>query len=154
MMDLPSCGLYRTTIPIGEVPAGRLVYFHNHGDPGPGIYLPQAWRANRAVFDKRGTVLDDPALSGTLESLPAEGLYRVLEPFTCCSKQCRLFEEGLLVQLGYNGKGEPLLFVPHWHADGLHIPERGFKLEEARFGRLQRLKVEDPALDMKASELQ
>ena len=49
MADLPPCGIYRTDLALGdEVPAGRLVYFHDHGDPGPGIYLPRDWVANRA----------------------------------------------------------------------------------------------------------
>lgn len=141
-MDLPSCGLYRTTIQIGSVEAGRLVYFHNHGDPGPGIYPPQSWRANRAVFSDKGLTLDDLSLASTLEPLPAEGMYRVLESFTCCSKDCRTFEPGLLVQLGYNGSGQALLFVPHWHADGLHIPERGFTLDDERLEKIERLNVE------------
>lgn len=39
--DRVPCGLYRTTRPIPDaVPAGVLVYYHNHGDPGPGVYLP------------------------------------------------------------------------------------------------------------------
>jgi hypothetical protein len=33
---LPECGLYRTTKPLPDneaaVPAGQLVYFHNHSD--------------------------------------------------------------------------------------------------------------------------
>jgi hypothetical protein len=38
MADLPPCGIYRTSQPLGDhVPAGQLVFFHNHGDPGPGI---------------------------------------------------------------------------------------------------------------------
>ena len=40
---LPPCGLYRTTGPVGSIPEGRLIYFHNHGEPGPGLYLPASW---------------------------------------------------------------------------------------------------------------
>ena len=39
---LPACGLYRTLLPIGDLEAGRLVYFHNHGNPGAGVYFPGA----------------------------------------------------------------------------------------------------------------
>ena len=35
--NLPPCGLYRTTKPVGDVPAGALVYFHNHGTPGAAV---------------------------------------------------------------------------------------------------------------------
>lgn len=142
--SLPPCGLYKTKVAIGPVPAGRLVYFHNHGDPGPGIYLPESWKTNRASFAKRGTVIEDPALIETLQPLPAEGLYYVKEEFTCCSKGCRSYSPGLLVQLGYNGAAQALLFVPHWHKEGLHIPEKGFALDTERIDKLQRLEVERP----------
>src|SRR5690606_36395271 len=91
-VELPPCGLYRTTEAIGPVPADRLVYFHDHGDPGPGIYLPVAWRKNRAVFAEQGVTLPDPSLARTLRPLLAEGLYRVEQIFTCCERNCRTFE--------------------------------------------------------------
>ena len=53
-MALPPCGLYATRATIGSIPPGRLVYFHNHGNPGPGIYLPASWKGNRARFEARG----------------------------------------------------------------------------------------------------
>lgn len=140
-MELPPCGIYRTTEPVGEVPAGRLVYFHNHGDPGPGVYLPEAWVLNRARFARRGKVLSDPGLAFTLQPLPAEGLYRVLEPFTCCDKNCRQFSENLLVQLGYNAEAQPVLFVPEWTEKGLAFPSMGTRLDPDRLTRIAPLKV-------------
>ncbi len=71
--DLPPCGVYRTTQPIGEVPAGRLVYFHNHGDPGPGIYTPHDWKGNKARFHERGHTLTSPDEAKSLIPLAAEG---------------------------------------------------------------------------------
>src|SRR4051794_5787570 len=106
MGQLPDCGVYRTRVPLGEIPAGRLVYFHNHGEPGAGIYLPSGWALNRAQWHKNGTPIPDAAWSLTLEPLAAEGFYRVREPFTCCEKRCRTYEAELLVQLGYNGEGQ------------------------------------------------
>src|SRR5690242_17163109 len=88
---LPPCGIYRTKSPIGDaVPAGRLVYFHNHGDPGPGVYLPESWSHNRAQFSERGATLPSPAEQSAeaLEALPAEGFYRVTKRFFCCEKKC------------------------------------------------------------------
>ncbi|MBM4321524.1 MAG: hypothetical protein FJ125_16665 [Deltaproteobacteria bacterium] len=140
-MKLPPCGLYRTTRPLGPVAAGRLVYFHNHGDPGPGIYLPESWSCNRARFSIRGYTLADPELAGTLQPLPAQGLYRVTERFTCCDKNCRTFAPDLLVQLGYNTAAEPILFVPEWTARGLGFPERGSRLDPDRLARLAPLRV-------------
>ena len=111
-MELPPCGLYRTTGVIGSVDEGRLVYFHNHGNPGPGVYLPKEWKHNRAVFDEKGQMIEDPGLVRYLQPLPPEGFYRVVESFHCCEQQCRLFEQDALLQLGYNAEAEPILFVP------------------------------------------
>ena len=49
---LPSCGLYRTTKPLSgheeQVPAGLLVYFHNHSDSG----LPQVLSPDHNVHNR------------------------------------------------------------------------------------------------------
>jgi hypothetical protein len=137
----PPCGLYRTTRPLGELPAGRLVSFHNHGDPGPGVYLPKGWSMNRAEWHAQGHTTDDAGWTATLAPLPAEGLYSVASAFTCCEKQCVRFEPNQLVQLGYDGEGTPLLFVPEWTARGLGFPERGTRLDESRLAQLTLLRV-------------
>jgi len=137
----PPCGLYRTTRPLESVPAGALVYFHNHGDPGPGIYLPQTWATNRARWQQRGFTVPDAEWSQTLVALAPEGLYRVVERFYCCEKRCRSYEANQLVQLGYNGDAEPLIFVPEWTAGGLGIPERGNKLDASALSKLALLVV-------------
>jgi len=138
---LPPCGLYRTTAAIGPIPEGRLVSFHDHGDPGPGLYLPERWVKNRAVFGKSGVTLPNPEAAKLLKPLLAEGLYRVEESFTCCDKKCRTFEPDLLVQLGYDGAARPILFVPQWTATGLELPERGQGVDELRLAKLQWLVV-------------
>ena len=97
--------------PLGSVAEGVLVYFHNHGDPGPGVYLPKEWRYNRAQFQEKGHTIDDPGLVRHLQPLPPEGFYRVIESFHCCEKQCRLFDQDALLQLGYNADADPILFV-------------------------------------------
>ncbi len=133
---LPPCGLYRTTAAIGPIPAGRLVYFHDHGDPGPGLYLPDAWQANRAVFGKKGVTLPDAASAKSLRPLLAEGLYRVEEEFFCCEKRCKTFARDLLVQLGYDGAAKPILFVPEWTAGGLAFPQLGQGVDELKLSKL------------------
>ncbi len=140
-MELPPCGLYRTTRAIGSVEEGRLVYFHNHGDPGPGIYLPKEWKHNRAQFHERGLTVDDPGLVRFLQPLPPEGFYRVAEAFHCCDKQCRRFDEDSLLQLGYNGDAEPILFVPEVIDAMLAIPAKGWKTSLEAVGNLRQLKV-------------
>lgn len=142
MSDLPPCGIYRTRQPIGTaVPAGRLVFFHNHGQPGPGVYLPDSWRLNRAQWRSQGTPIPDPAWAQTLEPLAPEGLYRVREAFHCCERRCQLFEPDRLVQLGYDGEGQPILFSPEWTTSGLAIPETGTAIDVSRVAKLDALKV-------------
>lgn len=143
MSSLPPCGLYRTRRALGtDIPEGRLVYFHNHGDPGPGLYLPSGWSLNRARWNRRGTTLPEPRWAEHLEPLRAEGLYRVREAFSCCDKQCRAFTEEQLVQLGYNAAAEPILFVPEWTSTGLAFPHTGTLVDRERLERLAPLKVE------------
>lgn len=138
---LPPCGLYVTRAPIANVPAGRLVYFHDHGDPGPGIYLPTRWVANRARFDQPGTVLPSPEDAANLEPLPHEGFYRVGEAFHCCAKKCRLFEADLLVQLGYDGAANAILFIPEMSDGAIGTPDRGTKIDRDQIAHLAPLKV-------------
>ncbi|MEZ4288493.1 MAG: hypothetical protein R3A47_10190 [Polyangiales bacterium] len=123
MKSLPPCGIYRTTAPIADVDEGLLVYFHNHGDPGPGIYLPDGWEGNFAIFAESGTTLEDPRDARYLEPLAEEGFYRVLKPFFCCEEKCREFEAELLVQLGYDEEATPIIFVPEVVAGVFGLPE-------------------------------
>ncbi len=125
------------------MPAGRLVYFHNHGDPGPGVYLPGGWELNRAHWEERGHTIPSPGWAATLVPLPAEGFYRVVEPFACCEQRCRTYETDLLVQLGYDAEAQALLFVPEWTAAGLAIPEVGIRIDADHLGRLALLRVEE-----------
>lgn len=127
--ELPPCGIYRTLEAIGGIPAGRFVYFHNHGDPGPGMYLPESWVGNRARFSKQGHLLPKPADAEKLVPLPPEGFYRVEKPFHCCSKKCRRYEPDTLVQLGYNGEGTPILFDPKWKGASVALPDRGTRID-------------------------
>ena len=141
------CGLYRTTLAIDDsIHPGMLVYYHNHGDPGPGIYLPVDWANNRAVFDENGTTVPNAQYAESLEPLPPEGLYRVVREFHCCQEKCQHFEEDLLVQLGYNGDAEPILFVPAWVESELRLPESGSIIEPWKLNQIAPLKVpeEDP----------
>lgn len=140
-MTLPACGLYRTTAAIGPIPAGRLVYFHNHGDPGPGLYLPADWSRNRVRMQSKGTLLPTPADARSLLPLPGEGFYRVAETFHCCERRCRSFEPDMLVQLGYDAAGEALLFVPELVDGMLAIPEQGSRVDLEKLAHVQRLKV-------------
>lgn len=140
-MALPPCGLYRTLREVAGVPAGRLVYFHNHGEPGAGIYLPQSWSLNRASWNERGHTLSNDAEAQHLAPLPAEGLYSVSAPFFCCERKCVRFEPNQLVQLGYDGEATPLLFLPELSPKGMGFPERGTRLDPSTLKHLALLNV-------------
>lgn len=141
MSELPPCGIYRTLKPIGSVEAGRLVYFHNHGNPGPGLYFPEKWQHNRAQFSENGMTAPKDFDTKALHPLPVEGFYRVQREFYCCAKQCAKFEPDTFVQLGYNGAGKAIVFVPELNATGLSIPERGSAVDDDQLGNLTLLKV-------------
>jgi hypothetical protein len=141
-MSQRPCGLYRTTVPIGEaIPAGALVFYHNHGEPGPGVYLPREWRNNRALFHDQGTTVPDAAWVETLVPLAPEGLYRVAEPFACCERECVRFEQDQLLQLGYDGQARTILFVPELVQGALAFPMRGTRVDGSKLARLRPLKV-------------
>ncbi|MGE0872860.1 MAG: hypothetical protein AB7P03_30170 [Kofleriaceae bacterium] len=143
MSKLPPCGLYRTVKPIGTIESGRLVYFHNHGDPGPGVYLPDGWSHNRAHFAPNGMTIATDFEASALRALPPEGFYRVKAEFFCCAKQCVRYEPDQLVQLGYNGAGKPLLFLPELSAGAITVPQRGAMIDDESLGNLVLLKLSE-----------
>jgi hypothetical protein len=151
--ELPPCGLYRTTAPIGTVEAGRLVYFHNHGNPGAGVYFPDRWDHNRAHFSPKGVTLPTGYDTSTFKPLPREGFYRVATSFVCCEKNCVTFQPDTLVQLGYNGNGVPLLFQPELRGGAIGVPERGTKIDDAALDNLVALNVREGAPKADAPQL-
>lgn len=140
-MQLPPCGLYRTTAAIASIPSERLVFFHNHGDPGPGLYLPSGWQGNRAQIGDKGTLLPTPEDVRHLLPLSPEGFYRVVTAFHCCPKRCRLFNPDAMVQLGYDERGTPILFVPEIIDGMLAIPEHGTRIDDAALDHIKQLQV-------------
>ena len=141
--SLPPCGLYRTARPIAGVDAGRLVYFHNHGDPGPGLYFPERWHHNRAQWTPNGTTVPLPLDAKALLPLPAEGFYRVVRTFVCCAKNCVEFKPEQLLQLGYTGAGKPLVFVPEFSGGAITVPERGTAIDDDALAHLVALLVNE-----------
>ncbi|MDA3862737.1 MAG: hypothetical protein PF689_02605 [Deltaproteobacteria bacterium] len=136
------CGLYRTTKEMPEaIPAGTLVFYHNHGNPGPGIYPVQDWAHNKAVFAKQGVTIPDEVWADSMKPLKAQGFYVVASPFHCCENKCMEFEQNTLVQLGYNGKGEPILFIPEWNLNGVSLPEKGNLVDEEKLEKLIPVKL-------------
>ena len=145
------CGLYRTTVPtLDGIQADRLVYYHNHGNPGPGVYYPERWVNNRAVFSEKGLTIPSPDYALSLEPLPEEGFYKVEARFYCCEKECREFKFGELVQLGYNGGADPILFLPGYRGERFELPETGIPVRREALNYLEPLSIQitdDPRRD-------
>jgi hypothetical protein len=80
--------------------------------------------------------------------LPAEGFYRVTAPFHCCAKRCTRYEPEALVQLGYNGAGRALLFLPELAGGAITVPERGTLIDDAAFPHLTALKLSERRDDL------
>ncbi len=143
--ELPPCGIYRTVNKVGEIDAGRLVYFHNHGNPGPGLYPPEGWAHNRARFSEKGMTVPADFDPRSIRALPVEGFYRVKTEFFCCEKNCMKFEPDAFVQLGYNGAGKALLFIPEFAGGVISVPERGTFIDDKALAHLVHLKMPEKA---------
>ena len=137
---LPPCGLYRTTAPMPgrseQVPAGRLVYMHNHSQQGPPLVLLPARNVhNRWIFHDRGYLVRDLAYLDTLRSLPAEGFYVLVEHLHVTGA---VLPERSLVQLGYDLAGRPILFPARRVENTIVFPDRGFRFDhDALLARIE-----------------
>ncbi len=110
---LPDCGLYRTTkaLPGHEekIPAGMLVYFHNHSDSGlPQVLAPDHNVHNRWHFHGPGILVRGLSWIDTLVRMPSEGFYTLRRELTFEGGR---WAKGAIVQLGYTNKAEPILFI-------------------------------------------
>lgn len=139
--DLPPCGLYRTTARLGDVPAGSLVYFHNHGDPDPGIFLPSGSSGRLTTFRAEGVSLPGRHWARTLDPLRPEGYYRARESFVCCPRGCRTFAAEQLILLAYTVDARPVLYSPEIVDNALVLPEQGNVVDRALLSKLARLEV-------------
>lgn len=133
--SLPDCGIFRTTQALPgheeEVPAGILVYFHNHSDSGlPQVVLPDHCAHNRWHFRGPGVVFRSLAWAASLQKIPAQGFYFLKEEL--------VFDGGswpmhTLIQLGYTRRAEPILFIAQERAvlqeNDLFFSDRGVRVE-------------------------
>lgn len=143
MLDLPDPGLYRTTEPYpgheAEFPVGVLVYL---GQPSNGgvkfVVRPRENRNNRWFWGDPTTPLRSPTWARTLRQLPAEGFYILPQDLT--------FEGGgrwlknAIVQLGYNGSGQAILFVAEQRegdpVNALYFSDRGMSIDDELLARI------------------
>ena len=127
----PDCGLYKTTAACPgheeQIPAGRLIYFHNHSEQGdPIMLLPSSNKHNLWTFHSHGTLTQDQGYLSTLTPLLKEGFYQLKRHLHVGEK---VLPEATLVQLGYNTKGEPILFIAKRVDNSLVFPDKGVRFE-------------------------
>jgi hypothetical protein len=143
MFELPDPGLYRTTtaMPGNEdaFPAGTLVYV---GQPANGgvkfVVRPGQNRKNRWFWGEPTTPLRSPTWARTLKALPPEGFYTL--PDSVELEGGGRWLKNAIVQLGYNERGQGILFVAEWRDDvddnALHFSDRGLLVDDAMLERL------------------
>jgi len=139
---LPRCGLYRTTqaLPAHEaqVPAGVLVYFHNHSESGlPQVVLPDHSRRNQWHFHGPGVCFRALSWAATLVKLPAQGLYMLRGELVFAGGR---WPRRTLVQVGFSRAGQAVAFLAHERGDGresgVWFPERGVPIAPEQFAQL------------------
>jgi hypothetical protein len=143
MLDLPDPGLYRTTEPMPgnetAFPAGVLVYV---GQPRNGgvkfVVRPGDNRSNRWFWGEPTTPLRSPTWARTLKRLRAEGFYTLPETLELDGGGRWL--ENAIVQLGYNGEGQGIIFVAEQRESGqdnaLHFSDKGMRVNDDLLERL------------------
>ena len=73
------------------------------------------------------------------------------DEFTCCSKRCRTYEPGLLVQLGYDGEARALLFVPEWNDAGRYQGRADIPLSDRGVAEVRALADQLRSVDFDAA---
>ncbi|MCA9621101.1 MAG: hypothetical protein KC731_18900 [Myxococcales bacterium] len=143
-MKLPDPGLYRTTKPYPgheeTIPAGVLVYVGIPQNGGlPFVVRPGANRNNRWFWGEPTIPLRAASWGDSLVRLPAEGFYTLPEEISFEGGGKWL--ENAIVQLGYNGEGQGIVFVGEQH-DGeeenvLKFSDRGRIIDDKLLHRLR-----------------
>ena len=144
---LPNCGLYKTTKPLPEhesdVPAGVLVYFHNHSDMGlPVAIAPEHNIMNRWHFHGAGIPFRGLSWADSLQKIPQEGFYMLRKDLTF---EGGSWPKGTLVQLGYTRVGDPILFIGQVRAtlaeNDLWFSDKGVGITREQLPLLEPLQV-------------
>lgn len=143
MLELPDPGLYRTTQPYPgdekQFPANVLIFVGQAANGG-GTFIvrPRANRRNHWFWGDPTTPLRSPSWAGTLKKLPREGFYVL--PETINVDGGGRWVTNAIVQLGYNDKGQGILFVGEWREEGtenaLFFSDRGVLISDDLLSRL------------------
>ncbi len=92
------------------------------------VILPESNTNNVWKFSNKGFLVSDKAFIEGLQPLKPEGLYRFNAHFH--PNENEVVNENALVQLGYNGSGEPIVFFPKKDAGSntLEFPDSGMRI--------------------------
>ena len=144
---LPDCGLFRTSKPLpehdAEVPAGILVYFHNHSDSGlPVVVVPEHNVHNRWHFHGAGIPFRGLSWADSLVKVPAEGFYMLRRVLTFEGGE---WPKSALVQLGYTRNADPILFIAQARAqleeNDLFFSDNGVGIPREQLSILEQVQV-------------
>jgi len=151
---MPDCGLYRTTKPLpgheDRIPAGALVYFHNHSGDGP---LPSVLPPDHNIHNRwhfHGPAIEsirNPSWVESLEKVSPEGFYTLRRDLTFDGGK---WPKGAIVQLGYTRNADPILFIARVRSsldeNDLFFSDRGVGIKRDQFSILEPAVVyEEPA---------
>jgi hypothetical protein len=130
------CGLYRTTLAIPGheqcVGADLLVMLHDHRpEELPSVCLPSESAHNRWIFSDEDHAADDAPFLEHLEPLPDEGLYVLLDQIPLSEDPDHLLPAGSLVMVGYDRRGNCILYPARFEGLQIAFPERGYRFETA-----------------------
>lgn len=143
MSDYIPAGLYRTTLPMpgheDEIPAGVLVFVgQRQGGRERFVVRPQSNRRNRWFWGEPTLPLAASSWMWTLRRLRPEGFYTLPEAMELDGGGRWL--KNAIVQLGYNGSGQGILFIAERHRDEprnvLEFSERGRVIDDGLLDRL------------------
>ena len=136
-------GIYKTTKYLpgyeAQVVPNRLVLIRTDGDFAPAsVLLPVMNENNQWRFQMPGMKIPATSLNWaeSLENIPHEGFYRLLDEFTF-GDQGRWLKNAI-IQLGYTREADPILFIAQRRSplvsNDLWFSDKGVKvsMEEAR----------------------
>lgn len=120
-------------------PADVLVFVgQSQNGGGKFVVRPGSNRRNRWFWGEPTTPLRTPTWARTLKSLPSEGFYTL--PETIDFESGGRWLKNAIVELGYNERGQGIIFVAQWREDGnenaLHFSQRGMVVDDRMLARL------------------
>jgi hypothetical protein len=141
------CGLYRATKPLpgheDKVPAGTLIYFHNHSTtngPLPSVIPPDHNVHNRWHFHQEGAIdnVRSPSWVDSLEKIPEQGFYTLRRELGVDGGS---LPKGAIVQLGYTKTADPILFIARQRVvlseNDLYFSDKGVGIKREQLSILE-----------------